>query len=302
MAKRGLGRGLQALIPPSPVIEKVDKAKDKEIVLINLDNIEPNRDQPRKNFQPEKIRELAESIKEHGVVQPIVVRSVDKGKFEIVVGERRWRASRLAGLREIPCVVREISQKESTEIALIENIQREDLNIVEEAEAYQRLISDYNYTQEQLATRLGKSRSYITNTLRLLNLSHPLQDFLREGIISAGHARAILSVNNKNNHCTFAQRIVSEKLSVRQAEELAKKINEKEKLKEAETPEVEKKQKNRNAERLSDEFRDIQDRLRETFETKVKICPKEKGGRIEIEYYSDDDLTRIISVIMPEED
>ncbi|MDD4751885.1 MAG: ParB/RepB/Spo0J family partition protein [Desulfitobacteriaceae bacterium] len=287
MAKRGLGRGLQALIPPSPIAE----TNEKSIVLIKLDKIEPNREQPRKNFHQDRIRELAESIKEHGVVQPIVVRSISEEKYEIVVGERRWRASRLAGLKEIPCVIRDVDQKESTELALIENIQREDLNILEEAEAYQKLISEHNYTQEQLAARLGKSRSYITNTLRLLNLAMPLQGFVRDGIISAGHARAILSVSDTSKQYSFAQKIIKEKLSVRQAEELAKEFNKKESFKE----------KTKYNSRLTVEYRDIQDRLRETFETKVKICPKEKGGRIEIEYYSEDDLTRIMSVIMPEE-
>ncbi|MDD2496561.1 MAG: ParB/RepB/Spo0J family partition protein [Desulfitobacteriaceae bacterium] len=287
MAKRGLGRGLQALIPPSPIAE----TNEKSIVLIKLDKIEPNREQPRKNFHQDRIRELAESIKEHGVVQPIVVRSISEEKYEIVVVERRWRASRLAGLKEIPCVIRDVDQKESTELALIENIQREDLNILEEAEAYQKLISEHNYTQEQLAARLGKSRSYITNTLRLLNLAMPLQGFVRDGIISAGHARAILSVSDTSKQYSFAQKIIKEKLSVRQAEELAKEFNKKESFKE----------KTKYNSRLTVEYRDIQDRLRETFETKVKICPKEKGGRIEIEYYSEDDLTRIMSVIMPEE-
>lgn len=296
MVKKGLGRGLQALIPPKPA--DFD-APGGGVLLVPLENVVANANQPRKKFDPDKIRELAGSIKEHGVLQPIVVRTLANEKYEIVVGERRWRASELAGLKEIPCIVRDLDQKEITELALIENIQREDLNSLEEAEAYQKLMVDYNYTQEELAARLGKSRPYIANTLRLLNLSLPLQNMVRDGILSAGHARAVLSVTNSVKHPSFVEKIVSGKLSVRQAEEMAKAYNEEETVKnQVNLPNQE---KGKNTRRLSPIFRDVEDRIRHVLGTKVKVFPGEKGGRLEIDFYSDDDLTRIMDVILGDE-
>lgn len=289
MAKKGLGKGLEALIPSGPFGQK----KSGEFVnLIPLDDILPNAHQPRKKFDEDKIRELAQSISEHGVVQPIVVRPVQEGKYEIVVGERRWRAARLAGLTEIPVIIKEFDKKLSTEVALIENIQREDLNSMEEAEAYQRLISEFDFTQETLAARLGKSRPYIANTLRLLNLPLPIQGFIREGVLSAGHARAILSVDSPEKRLLFAEKIIKEKMTVRQAEEWAKEINkEKEKKEPPKT----------NDYHLIPELKNVEDRLRGLLGTKVKIRTGKSGGKIEIDYYGAEDLERIISALLPEE-
>lgn len=293
MAKKGLGKGLQALIPPKPVEEN----RGKSVVLLQIDDIIPNADQPRKNFDPDKLRELAESIKEHGIVQPLVVRPTGEGKHEIVVGERRWRAGKIAGCLEIPCIIKKLDKKAVTELALIENIQREDLNVMEEAEAYRKLITDFNYTQEDLALRLGKSRSYVGNTLRLLNLSLPLQALVRDGFLSAGHCRAILAVNDRNKHGSFAQKIIQDKLSVRQAEVMAKNINEADSMVE----EVIKQDKEKNREIRDPLIRNIEDRMRNRFGTKVKIKSGNKGGKIEIEYYSEDDLSRIIGLVLTEE-
>lgn len=294
MAKKGLGKGLDALIPSGPFGQK---KSGEEVALLAIDEILPNAHQPRKNFNEDKIRELSQSISEHGVVQPIVVRPVQDRKYEIVVGERRWRAGKLAGLTEIPCIIKEFDGKTGTEIALIENIQRENLNAMEEAEAYQRLMAEFDYTQESLSARLGKSRSYVANTLRLINLSLPLQSFIREGILSAGHARAILSINSLDKRAAFAEKIIKEKMSVRQAEEWAKEINlqeekKKEEIQKTAAPKIYP---------LTPAIRDVESRLRGLLGTKVKIKAGEKGGRIEIDYYGEDDLERIVGALLPEE-
>ncbi|MGI6685422.1 MAG: ParB/RepB/Spo0J family partition protein [Bacillota bacterium] len=288
MAKKGLGKGLEALIPANPFGQK--KTGDA-VTLLSLDEIVPNAHQPRKSFNEDKLRELAQSIGEHGVVQPIVVRPTTENKFEVVAGERRWRAAHLAGLTEIPCIIKEFDGKLSTEVALIENIQREDLNAMEEAEAYRKLMEEFDYTQETLSGRLGKSRSYVANTLRLMNLPLPIQSFIREGILTAGHARAILSINSPESRMIFAEKIIKEKLSVRQAEEWAKQFNNQEKTK---TPDPPKKNP------LTPEIKDLETRLRGLLATKVKIKSGKNGGKIEIDYYGDDDLERIINTLLPE--
>lgn len=289
MAKKGLGRGLEALIPANPFGQK---SSSEAVTLLPLSQVVPNAHQPRKNFDDDKIKELAQSISEHGVVQPIVVRPAGENKFEIVVGERRWRAAHIAKITEIPCVIKEIDAKTSTEVALIENIQREDLNAMEEAEAYQKLMVEYDYTQEMLGARLGKSRSYVANTLRLINLPLPIQSFIREGILSPGHARAILAVNAGEKRLLFAKKIIKEKLSVRQAEEWAKELN----MEKRERKPLPKKVKY-----LSPEIKDVENRLRGLLGTKVKIKFGKKGGKIEIDYYGEDDLERIVSTLLPED-
>lgn len=296
MSKRGLGKGLQALIPSKPVIE--DQSHEK-IKSISIDDILPNPQQPRKNFNDEKIEELANSIKEHGVVQPIVVRPLEKGKYEIVAGERRWRASKLAKCKEIPAVIKELDAKLTTEVSLIENIQRENLNALEESEAYQRLISEFKYTQEKLALRIGKSRSYVTNTLRLLKLPLTIQEFIREGLITSGHARAILSLQDTSNQETFTEEVIKNNLSVRQTEELAKKYNAL--IQETENLNETKKNTNKTPQ-LSPILKDIENKFRTLLGTKVKIKNGEKGGRIEIDYYGDEDLERIIQALIPTDD
>lgn len=290
MAKRGLGKGLEALIPAHSFGEK--KAGDS-VSLLPLDKVVPNAHQPRKNFDEDKIKELAQSIAEHGIVQPIVVRPIAESKYEIVVGERRWRAAHLAGLSEIPCIIKEFDGKQSTEIALIENIQREDLNAMEEAEAYKKLIEEFDYTQETLGERLGKSRSYVANTLRLMNLPLPVQSFIREGILSAGHARAILSVTSPEKRLLFAEKIIKERMTVRQAEEWAKELNKNEITKKPHPPKTIP---------LTPEIRDVENRLRGLLGTKVRIKAGTTGGKIEIDYYGEEDLERIINALLPEHD
>ena len=275
MAKRGLGKGLES------------------VSLLPLDKVVPNAHQPRKNFDEDKIKELAQSIAEHGIVQPIVVRPIAESKYEIVVGERRWRAAHLAGLSEIPCIIKEFDGKQSTEIALIENIQREDLNAMEEAEAYKKLIEEFDYTQETLGERLGKSRSYVANTLRLMNLPLPVQSFIREGILSAGHARAILSVTSPEKRLLFAEKIIKERMTVRQAEEWAKELNKNEITKKPHPPKTIS---------LTPEIRDVENRLRGLLGTKVRIKAGTTGGKIEIDYYGEEDLERIINALLPEHD
>lgn len=296
MVKKGLGKGLDALLPYGSFGQN---KYGEAVALLPLDEILPNVHQPRKNFDGDKIRELAQSIAEHGVVQPIVVRPIHDRKYEIVVGERRWRASRLAGLLEIPCIIKEFDEKVGTEVALIENIQREDLNSMEEAEAYQRLMTEFQYTQETLGARLGKSRSYVANTLRLMNLPLPIQSFIREGVLSAGHARAILAINSLDKRILFAEKIIKEKMSVRQAEEWAKDINEQDEA-EKKAEEVKKSSLAKNRP-LAPAVRDVETRLRGLLGTKVKIKTGKNGGKIEIDYYGDDDLERIVSALLPED-
>lgn len=301
MIKKGLGKGLAALIPPSTA-QSSEYSSDHDrdgLFLLPLTVIEPNPDQPRKSFDLEKIRELADSIKAHGVLQPIVVRSKTGGRYEIVVGERRWKASQLAGLKEIPCLIRELDPQNISELALIENIQREDLNTVEEAEGYRRLMDDHHYTQEMLATRLGKSRPHIANTLRLLALPAAILELVRGGQITPGHARAILSLNDHDHQLPLAEKIIQEGLSVRQAELASRLIND---GKSADLPTGKPKKHSDDAIifRLSPGLRDIEDRLRSGLGTKVKLHSGEKGGKIEIEFYSDEELTRIVEIISPE--
>ncbi|MEL7566027.1 MAG: ParB/RepB/Spo0J family partition protein [Dehalobacterium sp.] len=296
MIKKGLGKGLDALLPSGPFGQE---KYGETIAILSLEDIVPNIHQPRKNFDDDKIRELSQSIAEHGVVQPIVVRKIQDKKYEIVVGERRWRASKLAGLIEIPCIIKEFDEKVSTEVALIENIQREDLNSMEEAEAYHRLMSEFQYTQESLGARLGKSRSYVANTLRLINLPLPVQSFIREGVLSAGHARAILAINSPEKRLLFAEKIIKEKMSVRQAEELAREINEIDDEQKKEIDEDKKPPKIKS--HLTPAVRAVETRLRSMLGTKVKIKEGKNGGKIEIDYYGDDDLERIVGTLLPED-
>lgn len=297
LVKRGLGRGLDALL--TPTTHGKNDSSDS-VIFIGVEDIFSNPRQPRKNFDQDKMRELSVSIQEHGLVQPILVRPVQDQKYEIIAGERRWRAARLAGLEEIPCLVKEFDEKTGSEIALIENIQREDLNVMEEAEAYLELMQDFEYTQETLGARLGKSRSYVANTLRLLNLPLPIQSFIREGALSAGHARAILAVNDKEKRTLFAERIIKEKMSVRQAEEWAKEINRRDE--EFKQTEEKNQEKSREKLKLPAHVKDMESRLRGLLSTKVRIKSGKKGGKIEIDYYNEDDLERIITSLIPEDE
>ena len=285
MAKKtgGLGKGLDILIPPKKETKKEDVEVKKIEEFIDINKIEPNKEQPRKSFNEDSLIELSESIKQHGIVQPLVVTKKDD-YFEIIAGERRWRAAKKAGLKEVPVVVKDYSPQEIMEIALIENIQREDLNPVEEAMAYQRLIKEYDLKQDEVAERVSKSRTTITNSLRLLKLDDRVQDMLIQESISSGHARALLAVKEGDEQYNLAMKIFDEKLSVRETEKLIKSLN---KVK-SEKP---------KKKELANDFvyRDLEEKLKMITGTKVVINRKtEKSGKIEIEYYNQEDLEKII--------
>ena len=277
-----LGRGLSALIPD--ISTEIDK---KDIITIDLKNIYPNQDQPRRVFDEEKIKILSESIKNYGVLQPIVLKPDDKGKYMIIAGERRYRASKLARKRDIPAVIKDIPMKDIMEIALIENLQREELNPIEEALAYRSLIKNYEVTQEEISEAVGKSRPHITNTLRILNLPKQIMDMIDQGHITAGHGKALLRVTNESLQLELANKVIAEELSVRATEALAKKICE-ENIKE-----MPKKTKEKDVFIV-----DVEEKLRNIFGTKVNISKGKKKGKIEIEYYNEDDLNNIVSMLL----
>lgn len=300
--KKGLGRGLDLLIPEGnntkqsktekeskPIIKEVVKEVVKEVkvpaeTFLKLSDIEPNREQPRKNFDKEALEELADSIKQYGLIQPIVVQKKDD-YYEIIAGERRWRAAKLAGVKEVPVVIKDYSTQEVMEIALIENIQREDLNPIEEARAYQRLIKDYRLKQDEVAEKVSKSRAAITNALRLLKLDERVQDMVIEGKISSGHARTILSIDDNDKQYMIAQKIFDEKLSVREVEKLMKSLDE-----------PEKKEKKLPANDFV--YRDIEQKLKNILGTQVIIKNKSNNkGKIEIDYYSQAELERIYDML-----
>ena len=278
-----LGKGLSALIPE--INEEIDK---KDIVQIKLSNIRPNKNQPRKEFDEDRIKALSDSIKNVGVLQPIVLKPIEDNNYMIIAGERRYRASILAGKEEIPAIIKDIPIKDIMEIALIENLQREDLNSIEEALAYKNLIEDYKVTQEELSEAVGKSRPYITNTLRLLNLQNKIIKMIENGDITAGHGKALLRIEDKEKQLEVAMRIVEEGLSVRTVENIAKKIIEnKEKRK------IEKKEKDIY-------IIDAEEKLSNIFGTKVNISMNNKKGKIEVSYNNEDELNDILSMIMEE--
>lgn len=277
--KFGLGKGLGALIPD----EIEDEIKDITNE-ISIDLIIPNDRQPRKKFDEEKILQLSESIKEHGIIQPIIINK-EKNKYIIIAGERRWRAAKLAGLKKVPVVIMDLSNKSVLEVSLIENIQRQDLNPIEEANAYKKLIDEYNLTQEELSKRIGKSRTAIANCLRLINLDSRVRDYLIDGVISEGHGRALLSLEDGDLQYSIAQTIIDENLSVRETERIIKNIGEK------------KAKKEKKFEEYNPYYNDIKYRLEDLFGTKVFINSKKNKGKIEIEYYSEEDLQRILEVL-----
>lgn len=290
MKKRGLGKGLDALFQSYDSFESDDLGTEdslnESVLEISIYDIDPNPDQPRRNFDQESIQDLSKSIKEHGVVQPIIVKPSQNNRYTIVAGERRWRAARAAGLDKIPVIIRDFNDKEMLEIALIENLQREDLNPIEEAEGINSLIESYGLTQEQVAQRLGKSRPSIANSLRLLKLPKHVKNLLEEGKISTGHARALLALNSHTKMIELADLIVDKSLSVRETENIVKKIKE----------EKQKKNKSKTLEKPSF-ILEIENRMEEYFGTRVTIQQGKKKGVIEIEYYSNDDLERIIKMI-----
>lgn len=277
-----LGKGLGALIPN--IKEELDS---KDIVNIDINKIYANPDQPRKVFDGEKIEVLSSSIKNYGVLQPIVVKPDDFGKYMIIAGERRYRASKKANLKEMPAVIKDIPMKDLMEIALIENLQREDLNAIEEALAYKSLIDHYNVTQEEISEAVGKSRPHITNTLRLLNLSKEVMAMVEDNRITPGHGKALLRIPDHNIQLQIANRIMEEELSVRETEKLAKKILENENIV------TKKKIKQKDIYIV-----DVEERLTNIFGTKVNISKGKKKGKIEIEYYNDEDLDSIVSLLL----
>lgn len=288
--KKGLGKGLDTLIPKGVVVsdkptsaENVNAAKPDQYVKIT--KVEPNRNQPRKKFDEDALQELSDSIKLHGVLFPILV--VDrKDYYEIVAGERRWRAAKMAGLKEVPVIIRDYTEKEIAEISLIENIQRTDLNPIEEAMAYKSLIEEYNLKQDELAERISKSRTAITNSMRLLKLADNVQEMVVDDLISAGHARALLAIDNPDEQYELAQRVMDEKLSVRDIEKIVKAKNK---------PKIEKK-KNEKQEAL---YHDIEEKLKASIGTKVTIIAKgDKMGKIEIDFYNQDDLQKIMDLLL----
>lgn len=286
--KRGLGKGIDTIIPNknAGLNNTTAETKIKVEETIDINKVEPNKDQPRKTFNEDSLIELSESIKQHGIVQPLVVAKRDD-YFEIIAGERRWRAAKLAGMRKVPVVVKDYSPQEIMEIALIENIQREDLNPVEEAMAYQRLIKEYNLKQDEVAERVSKSRTAITNSIRLLKLDERVQSMLVEENISSGHARALLAIKDNDEQYNIAMKIFDEKLSVRETEKLIKSLGKEKKA-------------GKKKEELKNEFvyRDLEEKLKMITGTKVIINRKtEKSGRIEIEYYTPEDLEKIIGLL-----
>lgn len=279
-----LGRGLSALIPE--INEEVDK---KEIIQIKLSNIHPNKNQPRKEFDEEKLKALSESIKNVGVLQPIVLKPKDKENYMIIAGERRYRASLLAGKKEIPAVIKDIPIKDIMEIALIENLQREDLNAIEEALAYKGLIDNYKVTQEEISEAVGKSRPHIANTIRLLHLQKKVIDMIESGDITPGHGKALLRIEDSEKQLELAIKIVKEGLSVRAVEEIAKKISENKDTKKSD-------RKHKDIYIL-----DVEERLSNIFGTKVNISRSKKKGKIEITYNNEDELNDIIYMMMEED-
>jgi len=287
--KRGLGRGLNALINTGPDIEVKEKSKDNsdnKEVFVNISLVEPNRNQPRKEFDKEALSELAASIKQYGILQPIMVQK-NGDMYEIIAGERRWRAAKEAGLKEVPVIVRDYDKQKIMEISIIENIQRENLNPIEEAMAYQCLMEEYGLKHDELADKVSKNRSTITNSMRLLRLSENIQQMIIDGKISTGHAKVLLSVENKEEQEKIAAELISKSLSVRELEKLVKKYIKPRKKKE-----------NKETVDYSLFYKEYEDKLKDILGTKVQINTKDKNkGRIEIDYYSAAELERIVELL-----
>lgn len=312
-AKRGLGKGLGAFFGDevvqevtrdqmsekgelrdsengdNPAVQKKEEDKESGEIFVKVSRIEPNHEQPRKDFKEEQLQELADSIRQYGVLQPLLVQK--RGDlYEIIAGERRWRAAKIAGIKEIPVVIREYGKQQAMEIALIENVQREDLNPIEEAIAYQRLMQEFHLKQEEIAERVSKNRSTITNSMRLLNLVPEVQQMLVEGLISSGHARSLLALSDPEQQILLAERIIRDHLSVREVEKAVKAMGKVSKEK--------KREKEKEDEALELIFRNLEERMKSVVGTKVNINRKDRSkGKIEIEYYSEAELERIVELI-----
>ena len=290
--KGGLGKGLDSLITDkvsmgaaTQTAEKKRDEKSIEGIIVNINKVEPNREQPRKNFDEDALVELSESIKQFGVLQPLLVQD-KKDYYEIIAGERRWRAAKLAGLKEVPVIIRNYTEQEIVEISLIENIQREDLNPIEEAQAYKRLLTEFHLKQDEVAERVSKSRAAVTNSIRLLKLNEEVQRMVVDEMISTGHARALLAVENPEEQYNLAQRIFDEKLSVRDVEKLVKNLHKPAKLKKVDDK------------TMQVIYQDIEEKLKQKLGRKVTVTSKGEGsGKIEIEFYNHEDLDRLLDVL-----
>ena len=288
----GLGKGLDSLIPDHKTVktterkkQEVEEKKEGE-QFININKIEPNHEQPRRNFEEDSLLELADSIKQFGVLQPLIVQK-RHDYYEIIAGERRWRAAKMAGIKEIPVIIKEYTKREAVEIALIENIQRENLNPIEEAMAFNRLLTEFSLKQDEVAERVSKSRTTVTNSMRLLKLDERVQQMIVDDMISTGHARTLLAIEDHEEQYNLANKIFDEKLSVRETEKL---------IKELKNPKKEKEKKVIEHDFI---YKDLEERMKTVMGTKVHVNPKTKGkGKIEIEYYSDEELERIFELIM----
>ena len=278
--RRGLAKGLSTMISQTP--SKVD---ENDVFHLNIIDVEPNKEQPRKAFDKEKLDALTSSISEIGVILPIIVTKKESGRYMIIAGERRWRAAKAAGLKKIPAIIKNYEEKEAAEVALIENLQREDLNPIEEAKGYKSLIDGFSMTQEEISKRVGKSRSAITNSLRILNLPDEIIKYVISGEISQGHARALLSIDSDKLKIETAKRIIKEGLNVRQVESLVKNLNN------------EKPKKKKTNSQIDVEIKSIAESLSKSFSTKVTIKHGQKKGEIKIEYYGNDDLDRILKIL-----
>ena len=293
---RGLGKGLDSLIPDAVGEAKAKKESEEskasgdagsQEALVKITAVEPNRKQPRKNFDEDSLQELADSIRQVGVIQPILVQD-RKDHYEIIAGERRWRAAKLAGLKEVPVIIRDYTEQEIMEISLIENIQREDLNPIEEAQAYKRLLTEFNLKQDEVAERVSKSRTAVTNSMRLLKLTDKVQQMVIDEMITTGHARALLGVEDPEEQYEIAQRIFDQKLSVREVEKLVKNLHKPEKPKKKPNDDV----------TMQVIYQDIEDKLKQRLSTKVTVTSKGEGsGKIEIEFYNHEDLDRLLDII-----
>ncbi len=282
--KKGLnkGKGLGALIDTNVEKPQINEKVKDSIVMMNISKVEPNKSQPRKNFNEDALNELADSIKEHGIIEPLIVQD-RKSYYEIIAGERRWRAANIAGLTEVPIIIKDLTELEIVELALIENIQREDLNAIEEAHAYRRLIEEFNLKQDEVAEKVSKSRTVITNTMRLLKLCNDVQQMLIDEMISPGHARALLGVEDPKLQYILAQQVFDQKMSVRETEKAVKNLGK------------EKVERDRKTVQISDAYKSYENKLKDKLGTKVAVSLKDNGsGKIEIEFYSNDDFERIM--------
>ncbi len=293
-AKRGLGKGLDSLIPAKVPSSKETKVEEKhidgQIVNVNITKVERNKNQPRRTFDEDALIELADSIKQHGMINPIIV-TPRKDNYMIVAGERRWRAARKLGLKEVPVIIKELSDEEIAELSIIDNLQREDINSIDEAFAFKQLIEAYSYTQDQLAQIVSKSRVYVTNSLRLLKLTKKVQDMVVQELITAGHARALISIEDPAEQEEIAQRVFDENLSVRETEKLVKNLGKPAK----------KKKSTKTQESIDAIYAEVSEKCKQALGTRVDVTSKGEGvGVITIEFYNNDDLEKIINRICKE--